>query len=272
MKCRHSILRFALAVALMFSPSAFGQPACFSKTTAVDVGPMLVFRMRDGTQPTLQLTLLPCTSKPVLLSLGPLTAAGYPVRLRVLVTKPEHLLLDFTTTPVPQDHLPPTLVPVPAGSKGYTIRIPLDKYRIVDGFETLDNLVPYRSRLSMQAEVLDGVCAGEPPPKLLSNECRLGIAQSRFPVTDTQFEPPVEYPWLHSGLEQLRSLKPGMSRSQFAAHFHDDGVSSSGRFPHRSFPFIKMDAEFSSSNSPYEGRREQISKLSQPFVEFKFLE
>ncbi|MBS1827733.1 MAG: hypothetical protein JST93_20640 [Acidobacteria bacterium] len=262
----------AIIAVWMTSPAAFAKP-CVSKAATVQISPLIVSRMPDGTQPELSVSFLNCTGKPLLLFFGPLTPAGYPISLRVVVTKPEHLLWDLPSAAfLRKDQLPAKPMLLPVASSLQTIRIPLAKYRMVDGTGTLDQFVPHRSSFSLQADVFDAACSAEPLSKLLPKECRLGTARSLFPLTVTIYDPPDEYPWLQNALESVRSLKAGTPRRQFAAMFHDEGYSAAGRFAHRSFPFIKTDVEFSSSGAAPESRLDQISKLSQPFVEFRLME
>src|SRR5437667_125711 len=95
----------------------------------------------------------------------------------MFLTPSEDLWMDFSAESFPDDaQLTSALVPIQAGST-YTLRIPLDRYRIVDWSEEFDRFLSARVP-SVQAEIFEESCAAEQRPKLMAKTCRQGVAKS----------------------------------------------------------------------------------------------
>ncbi len=84
--------------------------------------------------------------------------------------------------------------------------------------------------------------------------------------------------WVEASLQQMQTVKVGMTRAKLAKFFMTEGGLSTRtwrRYVYRECPLIKVDVEFKSvgtSKKPYlESGDDVITKISKPFLEERIM-
>ena len=111
----------------------------------------------------------------------------------------------------------------------------------------------------------------------------ISISCSGHALSSDRREPCAEdhQPWVSSSLQKMQTIRPGMTRDDLLKIFTTEGGISTPlhrRFVSRDCPYFKVDVEFRRASGSdrdsderdafTEDRRDVITKISQPFLQF----